>query len=69
MNMPKFLMSFTEFVKHTDKAILFLALCAMAYLYTDNKKSNAKQIQYYQERIDKLEKQIQDLQNYIITRK
>ncbi len=66
MNMPKFLMSFTEFVKHTDKAILFLALCAMAYLYTDNKKSNAKQIQYYQERIDKLENQVLDLQKTII---
>lgn len=66
MTMPKFLMSFTEFVKHTDKAILFLALVAMAYLYADNKKSNTKQIQYYQERIDKLENQVLELQKTII---
>jgi L-cystine uptake protein TcyP (sodium:dicarboxylate symporter family) len=64
--MAKFLVSFAEFVKHTDKAILFLALIAMAYLYTDNKKSNTKQIQYYQERIDKLENQVLELQKTII---
>jgi hypothetical protein len=67
--MTKFIISFKEFVKNTEKAILFLALCAMAYLYVDNKRSYNGQIQYYQERIDKLEKQIQDLQNYILTRK
>jgi hypothetical protein len=67
--MTKLLVSFKEFVKNTEKAILFLALCAMAYLYVDNKKSYNGQIQYYQERIDKLEKQIQDLQNYILKRK
>jgi len=67
--MTKFIISFKEFVKNTEKAILFLALCAMAYLYVDNKRSYNSQIQYYQERIDKLEKQIQDLQNYILTRK
>ena len=67
--MTKFLVSFKEFIKNTEKAILFLALCAMAYLYVDNKRSYSNQIQYYQERINKLEKQILDLQNYIITRK
>ena len=64
--MPKLLVSFSEFVKHTDKAILFLALLAMAYLYVDNKKNNTQQIQYYQERIDKLENQVLELQQTII---
>lgn len=64
--MTKLLVSFSEFVKHTDKAILFLALLAMAYLYVDNKKSNTQQIQYYQERIDKLENQVLELQQTII---
>lgn len=64
--MSKLLVSFSEFVKHTDKAILFLALLAMAYLYVDNKKSNTQQIQYYQERIDKLENQVLELQQTII---
>jgi L-cystine uptake protein TcyP (sodium:dicarboxylate symporter family) len=64
--MTKLLVSFSEFVKHTDKAILFLALLAMAYLYVDNKKNNTQQIQYYQERIDKLENQVLELQQTII---
>ena len=64
--MSRLLISFNEFVKHTDKAILFLALCAMAYLYVDNKKSTANEIQYYQTRIDKLEKQVEDLQHTVI---
>lgn len=64
--MSKLLVSFSEFVKHTDKAILFLALVSMAYLYVDNKKNNTQQIQYYQTRIDKLENQVLDLQQTII---
>lgn len=64
--MTKLLVSFNEFVRHTDKAILFLALCAMAYLYVDNKKSTAEQIQYYQSRIEKLEKQVEELQTTVL---
>jgi len=60
--------SYKEFLKNPVIGILFLSLFAITYLYIDN-KSNYKNIITKQEiRIDKLEGDVERLQNDITKR-
>ena len=60
--------SYKEFLKNPVIGILFLSLFAITYLYIDN-KSNYKDIITKQEiRIDKLEGDVERLQNDITKR-
>jgi|688.fasta_scaffold377305_3 hypothetical protein len=60
--------SYKEFLKNPVIGILFLSLFAITYLYIDN-KSNYKNIIAKQEiRIDKLEGDVERLQNDITKR-
>lgn len=59
--------SFKEFAKDPVKAILFLAVVAIMYLYIDNKLVYMNQIEKQEIRIEKLEAQVTELQDKLIT--
>jgi hypothetical protein len=58
--------SFSEFIKDPVKAILFLALVAIIYLYVDNKMVYQTQIQKQESRIEKLELEVKLLQEKLL---
>lgn len=58
--------SFKDFAKDPVKAILFLAMCAIMYLYIDNKLVYKNQIDKQEQRIEKLEGQVEILQNKLL---
>jgi len=58
--------SFKEFTKDPIKAILFLSVVAIMYLYIDNRLVYKNQIERQEARIEKLEGQVQTLQNMLI---
>lgn len=58
--------TFKQFVTDPIKAILFLTLIAIMYLYIDNKLVYKRQIEKQEARITKLEGKIEELQNKII---
>ena len=61
-----FPVSFKEFAKDPIKAILFLAVIAIMYLYIDNKLVYKNQIDKQEQRIEKLEGQVESLQDKLI---
>ena len=62
-----FPVSFKEFIKDPVKAILFLAIIAIMYLYIDNKMVYKEQIQTQAVRIVKLETQVGELQDKLLS--
>jgi len=62
-----FPVSFKEFAKDPIKAILFLAVIAIMYLYIDNKLVYKNQIEKQEARIEKLEGQVEALQDKLMT--
>ncbi len=61
-----FPLSFKDFVTDPVKAILFLCLMAIMYLYVDNKMVYKDQIQRYEERTQKLEEKVERLENKLL---
>lgn len=61
-----FPISFKEFVQDPIKAILFLAVIAIMYLYVDNKMVYKEQIETQAVRIEKLEMQVGVLQDKLM---
>jgi hypothetical protein len=59
-------LQFKEFVKNPVLAFTFLALLAVSYLYLDNKMVYESQITRQEQRIDKLEKDVQVLQEKLL---
>jgi len=57
---------FKEFVKDPVKGILFLSLMAIMYLYIDNKMVYVNQIEKQEQRIEKLEIQVEELQEKLL---
>ena len=57
---------FKEFVKDPVKGILFLSLMAIMYLYIDNKMVYVNQIEKQEQRIEKLEIQVMELQEKLL---
>lgn len=55
-----------EFFQDPIKAILFLSLSAIMYLYIDNRMVYKSQIERQEKRIEILEKQVEDLQNKLL---
>lgn len=61
-----FPVSFDKFKKDPTKAILYLAIIAIMYLYIDNRLSYTKQIEYLMEQNVEKEKKIEKLQKDVI---
>ncbi len=59
--------SFKQFSKDPTKAILYLALIAIIYLYVDNKVTQADQIKYLMEQNTTKDIKIEKLQDDITT--
>jgi hypothetical protein len=64
MNFP---ISFDSFKKDPIKGILFLCVIAIMYLYIDNRMGYTSQIEKQDERIEKLEGYVLELQNKLIS--
>jgi len=64
--MLNFALQFKEFVKNPVLAFTFLTLVAVSYLYLDNKMVYESQITRQEQRIDKLEKDVQVLQEKLL---
>jgi outer membrane murein-binding lipoprotein Lpp len=64
--MPSFPVTFKEFSKDPVKAVLFLALMAIMYLYIDNKMTYKNQIKDLTSQVQKLENKVDTLQNKLI---
>jgi hypothetical protein len=62
----EFPITFKEFVTDPVKAILFLCLVAIMYLYIDNKMVYKDQIEKYEARVEKLEKKVETLENKLL---
>lgn len=58
--------SFKEFAKDPVKAILFLSVIAIMYLYIDNKMVYKEQINKLEQRVEKLEGQLESVQNKLL---
>ena len=58
--------SFKEFAKDPVKAILFLCLCAIMYLYIDNKMVYKDEIKKDEKRIEVLESKVDTLENKLL---
>lgn len=59
--------NYKEFKKDPTKALLFLTIGAIMYLYIDNKMINNKRIDYLMQENTKKEQKIEKLENQIIT--
>lgn len=59
--MPKMPVTFKEFSREPIKAILFILLIAVGYLYIDQRLAYNSQIKSQGEKIEKLEKKIDQL--------
>lgn len=58
--------SFKEFVTDPVKAILFMCLLVIGYLYIDNKLVYKEQIERDAIRIEKLEQKVEKLENKLL---
>ena len=61
--MGKFFISFKEFAKDPVKAMLFIALIAIGYLYLDNKSVYQDQIDRQDIRIKELKGEVKELRD------
>ena len=66
VSVSAFPISFKEFVSDPIKAILFLCLMAIMYLYIDNKMVYKEQIKKDEKRIENLEKKVDVLENKLL---
>jgi|694.fasta_scaffold02359_11 hypothetical protein len=62
----KFPISFEDFIKDPIKAIMFLVLVGIVFLYIDNRMVYKEQIEAQKSRITKLEGEVQKLQEDIV---
>lgn len=62
----KFPISFEDFIKDPIKAIMFLVLVGIVFLYIDNRMVYKEQIEAQKLRITKLEGEVQKLQEDIV---
>ena len=62
----KFPISFEDFIKDPIKAIMFLVLVGIVFLYVDNRMVYKEQIEAQKSRITKLEGEVQKLQEDIV---
>jgi hypothetical protein len=60
-----FNVSFDQFKNDPSKAILYLSLCAIMYLYIDNKMVHKETKEYLQTELSKKEQKIEVLENRI----
>ena len=64
--MAGFPITFKEFVTDPIKAVLFLCLMAIMYLYIDNKMVYKEQIEKQEKRIEMLENKVNTLENKLL---
>ena len=62
----KFPISFEDFVKDPIKAIMFLVLVGIVFLYVDNRMVYKEQIEAQKVRINKLEQDVEKLQQTVV---
>ena len=62
----KFPISFEDFVKDPIKAIMFLVLVGIVFLYIDNRMVYKEQIEAQKVRINKLEQDVEKLQQTVV---
>ena len=62
----KFPISFEDFIKDPIKAIMFLVLVGIVFLYIDNRMVYKEQIEAQKIRITKLEGEVEKLQEDIV---
>ena len=62
----KFPISFEDFIKDPIKAIMFLVLVGIVFLYIDNRMVYKEQIEAQKSRITKLEGEVQKLHEDIV---
>jgi len=62
----KFPISFEDFIKDPIKAIMFLVLVGIVFLYIDNRMVYKEQIETQKVRINKLEQDVEKLQQTVV---
>ena len=62
----KFPISFEDFIKDPIKAIMFLVLVGIVFLYVDNRMVYKEQIEAQKVRINKLEQDVGKLQQTVV---
>jgi len=62
----KFPISFEDFIKDPIKAIMFLVLVGIVFLYIDNRMVYKEQIETQKVRINKLEQDVEKLQQTVL---
>lgn len=62
----KFPISFEDFIKDPIKAIMFLVLMGIVFLYVDNRMVYKEQIEAQKVRINKLEQDVEKLQQTVV---
>ena len=62
----KFPISFEDFIKDPIKAIMFLVLVGIVFLYVDNRMIYKEQIEAQKVRINKLEQDVEKLQQTVV---
>ena len=62
----KFPISFEDFIKDPIKAIMFLVLVGIVFLYVDNRMVYKEQIEAQKVRINKLEQDVAKLQQTVV---
>jgi hypothetical protein len=62
----KFPISFEDFIKDPIKAIMFLVLVGIVFLYVDNRMVYKEQIEAQKVRINKLEQDVEKLQQTVV---
>jgi hypothetical protein len=62
----KFPISFEDFIKDPIKAIMFLVLVGIVFLYIDNRMVYKEQIEAQRVRINKLEQDVEKLQQTVV---
>jgi hypothetical protein len=62
----KFPISFEDFIKDPIKAIMFLVLVGIVFLYIDNRMVYKEQIEAQKVRINKLEQDVEKLQQTVV---
>ena len=62
----KFPISFEDFIKDPIKAMMFLVLVGIVFLYVDNRMVYKEQIEAQKVRINKLEQDVEKLQQTVV---
>lgn len=59
------MISFSDFKKDPMKAVMFAAICAIGYLYVDNRSIHSEQRQWFENQLNKKEARIKDLEKKV----